>query len=189
MHLVCTSHACRMSTSSAASHALPCPTASPNSHRHHLLPCPTPLASRSCDGVWMPGLEFVNARGFSQDRPVRYRVALPSDEEHGGTAPQDTVLWWVEPCLPLLRFTHPPLRLCPCPAPAAATWCAAFALPPASRWYDWVGFVCMMCNWAAANAGGLMFWGISTLPCRWVVPASGGHCSGSLLLCARVQRC
>lgn len=30
-----------------------------------------------CDGVWLPHLEFTNARGFSQDRVVRYGIRVP----------------------------------------------------------------------------------------------------------------
>ncbi|GAB4813008.1 hypothetical protein N2152v2_000054 [Parachlorella kessleri] len=41
-----------------------------------------------CDGVFLPDLEFVNARGFSQDRPDRWRVAV--NEEPGN----DAVIWW-----------------------------------------------------------------------------------------------
>ena len=38
-----------------------------------------------CDRIWLPHFEFVSARGFSQDRIVRYGVRL---------GPGDSVGWW-----------------------------------------------------------------------------------------------
>lgn len=45
-------------------------------------------SSSCCDGVWLPHLEFVNARGFSQDRLVRYGIRFPDDNS------SDAVAWW-----------------------------------------------------------------------------------------------
>ena len=43
----------------------------------------------SCDDVWLPHFEFINVRGFSQDRVVRYGIRLPQDSA------SDAVGWWV----------------------------------------------------------------------------------------------
>ena len=52
-----------------------------------LLRPPNLLASaRSCDSMWLPHFEFVNARGFSQDRLVRYGVRFRNDT--------GAVAWW-----------------------------------------------------------------------------------------------
>ncbi|KAG7670060.1 hypothetical protein NADE_006303 [Nannochloris sp. 'desiccata'] len=44
--------------------------------------------SLCCDGMWLPHLEFLNARGFSQDRVVRYGV------EFGEGVNSSAVGWW-----------------------------------------------------------------------------------------------
>ena len=53
-------------------------------------PCPPPATPppprRSCDDVWLPHFELVNARGMSQDRVVRYGVRMQDDT--------DAVAWW-----------------------------------------------------------------------------------------------
>ena len=49
-------------------------------------PPPRSPPLRSCDDVWLPHFEFVNARGFSQDRIVRYGVRFRDDT--------DGVAWW-----------------------------------------------------------------------------------------------
>lgn len=41
-----------------------------------------------CDNIWMPHIEFVTARGFSQDRVVRYGVSFPEHRNSSGVA------WW-----------------------------------------------------------------------------------------------
>jgi hypothetical protein len=41
-----------------------------------------------CDGMWLPHLEFLNARGFSQDRIVRYGI------EFGQGDNSSAVGWW-----------------------------------------------------------------------------------------------
>ena len=45
-------------------------------------------SSPCCDGMWLPHLEFVNARGFSQDRIVRHAIRFPDDNS------SDAVAWW-----------------------------------------------------------------------------------------------
>ena len=47
------------------------------------VPCPTLLSS--CDDIWLPHFEFINVRGFSQDRVVRYGIR---------SGPNDSVAWW-----------------------------------------------------------------------------------------------
>ncbi|PRW32523.1 alpha beta- isoform C [Chlorella sorokiniana] len=42
-----------------------------------------------CDDIWLPHFEFINVRGFSQDRVVRYGVRIPADNS------SDAVGWWV----------------------------------------------------------------------------------------------
>jgi hypothetical protein len=39
----------------------------------------------SCDDIWLPHFEFMNVRGFSQDRVVRYGIR---------PGPNDSVAWW-----------------------------------------------------------------------------------------------
>jgi hypothetical protein len=60
------------------------------------LPCSAlyryiPGASECCDGVWLPHLEFTNARGFSQDRITRYGIRFPAINATNANA----VAWWV----------------------------------------------------------------------------------------------
>jgi hypothetical protein len=47
------------------------------------VPCPTLLSS--CDDIWLPHFEFINVRGFSQDRVVRYGIR---------SGPNDSVACW-----------------------------------------------------------------------------------------------
>jgi hypothetical protein len=66
----------------------------------------------SCDDIWLPHFEFINVRGFSQDRVVRYGIR---------PGPNDSVAWWAhvqvssaEAYLPPLmrgpsKFCHMPL--------------------------------------------------------------------------------
>lgn len=44
--------------------------------------------SECCDDIWLPHLEFMNARGFSQDRVVRYGI------EFGNDLNPSAVGWW-----------------------------------------------------------------------------------------------
>ena len=46
--------------------------------------------STCCDDIWLPHLEFLNCKGFPQDRVVRYAVRLP--ESNVSTA----VAWWAQ---------------------------------------------------------------------------------------------
>jgi len=45
-------------------------------------------SSLCCDSMWLPHLEFLNARGFSQDRIVRYGI------EFGESLNSPAVGWW-----------------------------------------------------------------------------------------------
>lgn len=46
--------------------------------------------STCCDAMWLPHLEFLNCKGLSQDRVVRYAVRFP--ENNSSTA----VAWWAQ---------------------------------------------------------------------------------------------
>ena len=46
--------------------------------------------SQCCDGVWLPHLEFMNARGFSQDRIVRYAIQFGEGQN------SSAVGWWAQ---------------------------------------------------------------------------------------------
>ena len=46
--------------------------------------------SLCCDGMWLPHLEFLNVRGFSQDRVVRYGI------EFGPNNGSSSVAYWAQ---------------------------------------------------------------------------------------------
>lgn len=49
-----------------------------------------------CDDFpFLPHFEFVNARGFSQERVMRYGIRFPSEVDVASGVPADTVSWWV----------------------------------------------------------------------------------------------